>query len=83
MHAIRYGMRAVMSLDEEDGNIIEVFLQKRYGYAVEDTDITDILTKRLQYYLTYKGKSSASQALILQIELRCVPLSLTVKHHAH
>jgi hypothetical protein len=73
MHAkrveTRYGMRVVMALGEEDGNIVEVFLPKRYGYAMEDADVTDIITKRLQYYLTYKGNSSASQALILQIEL--------------
>jgi hypothetical protein len=45
-----------MALGEDDGNIIEVFLPNRYGDAVEDTDITDINTKRMQYYLTYKGK---------------------------
>jgi hypothetical protein len=28
----------------------------------------------LQYYITYKGKSSVSNALILQIDLWCVAL---------
>jgi hypothetical protein len=65
----RYGMRVLMALSEEGGNTIEVFPPKRYGDAIEDTDMDDIKTKRLQYHLTYKGKSSASQALNVQIDL--------------
>jgi hypothetical protein len=62
-------MRVVVTLSEEFGNTVEVFLPKRYGDALEDTDMDDINTKQVQYYLTYKGKCSASSALILQIEL--------------
>jgi hypothetical protein len=58
-----------MTLLEEDNNVFCVFLLKRYGDAMEDTDITDINTRCLHYYLTHKGNSSDSQALIVDIEL--------------
>jgi hypothetical protein len=51
MHAkrveTRHGMRVVMTLLEEDDNVISLFLPKRYGDSTEDTDITDINTRRL------------------------------------
>jgi hypothetical protein len=65
----QHGLRVLMTLLEEDGDVISVFLPKRYGDAILDSDIADINTKLLQYYLTYKGKSSVSQAVIVEIEL--------------
>jgi hypothetical protein len=65
----KYGMRVVVVLSEEGGNIIEEFLTKRYGDDIDDSDMADIKSKRLQYYLFYKGKRLASSALILQMEL--------------
>jgi hypothetical protein len=65
----RHGTRVVLTLLEEDDRVISVFLPKRYGYAMEDSDIHDINTLRLQYYLIYRGKSSVSSALLVNIEL--------------
>jgi hypothetical protein len=58
-----------MTLVEEDGNVIRVFLPKGYGDGMEDSDIHDINTRRLHYYITYRGKGSVFQALIVDIEL--------------
>jgi hypothetical protein len=64
----RHGTRVVLTLLEED-RFISVFLPKRYGDAMEDSDIHDINTRRLQYYLIYRDKSSVSSALLVDIEL--------------
>jgi hypothetical protein len=61
--------RVVLTLIEEDDRVISVFLPKRYRDAMEDSDIHDINTRRLQYFLTYRGKSSVSPALLVDIEL--------------
>jgi hypothetical protein len=65
----RHGTRVVLTLLEDDDRVVSVFLPKRYGDAMEDTDITDINTRRLQYHLVYRGKSSVSAALLVDIEL--------------
>jgi hypothetical protein len=62
-------MRVAAAFLEESGNIVEVFLPKRYGDVFEDKDMAHISAEPQKYHLTYKGKSSASQALILQIEV--------------
>jgi hypothetical protein len=59
----RHGTRVVLILLEEDDRVISVFLPKRYGDAMEDSDMQDINTRRLLYYLNYRGKSSLSSAL--------------------
>jgi hypothetical protein len=64
----RHGTRVLLTLLEED-RLISVFLPKRYGDAMEDSDINDINTRRLQYYLIYRGKISISSALLVDIEL--------------
>jgi hypothetical protein len=65
----RHGMRVVLTLIEEDDRVISFFLPKRYGDAMEDSDLNDINTRLLQYYLTYRGKSSVSSALLVDTEL--------------
>jgi hypothetical protein len=65
----RHVTRVVLTLLEEDDRVVSVFLPKRYGDAMEDSDIDDINTRRLQYYLIYRGKSSVSSALYVDIEL--------------
>jgi hypothetical protein len=65
----RHGTRVVLTLLEKDDRFINVFLLKRYGDAMEDADITDINTGSLQYHLIYRGKSSFSAALLVDIEL--------------
>jgi hypothetical protein len=65
----RHGTRVVLTLLEEDDRIIRMFLPKCYGKAMEDSDTQDINTRRLQYYLIYRGKSSVTSALLVDIEL--------------
>jgi hypothetical protein len=64
----RHGTRVVLTLLEEDDRVIFVFLPKRYGDAMEDSDINDINSRRLHYYLIYRSKSSVSSALLVDIE---------------
>jgi hypothetical protein len=64
----RHGTRVELTLFEEDDRVISVFLPKRYGDAMEDNDIHDINTRRLQFYLIYRGNSSVSSALLVNIE---------------
>jgi hypothetical protein len=67
----KYGMRIVLALNEVDrGNIVEVFLPKRYSEIIEDADLDSINTKQLQYNLTYRGPSPSSKAIILQLGLQ-------------
>jgi hypothetical protein len=63
------GMRVVLTLLEEDNRVISVFLPKRYGNAMENSDIQDINTRRVHYYLIYNGKSTVLSALLVDIEL--------------
>jgi hypothetical protein len=56
-------------IEDGDDRVISVFLPKRYGDAMDDSDTHDINTRRLQYYLTYSGKSSVSSALLVDTEL--------------
>jgi hypothetical protein len=66
----RHVSRVVLTLIEDNDEwVISVFLPKRYGDAMEDSDLNDINTRRLQYYLTYSGQSSVSRALLVDIEL--------------
>jgi hypothetical protein len=58
-----------LTLIEEDDRVLSVFLPKRYGDATEESDLPDINTRRLQYYLIYRGKCSVSSALCVDIEL--------------
>jgi hypothetical protein len=64
----RHGTRVVLTLLEEDDSVVSVFLPKRYGDAMEDSDVHDINTRRLQYYLIYRCKSSVSSVLCVDIE---------------
>jgi hypothetical protein len=56
-------------LQEEDGNIVNVFLSRIYGDSFVEEDLLAINTRQMQYFLVYKGKSSLSNALILQLVL--------------
>jgi hypothetical protein len=47
----RHGTRVVLTLLLNEDRVISVFLPKPYGDAMEDSDIHDINTRRLQYYL--------------------------------
>jgi hypothetical protein len=63
-----------VTLHEEDGNIVKLFLPRCYGDTFEDADLADINTRQLQYYLIYKGKISVSNTLILDGSVMCTAL---------
>jgi hypothetical protein len=50
-----------MAFSEEAGNTVEVFLPKRYGDVIDETDMIHINNRHQQYYLVYKGTSSSSK----------------------
>jgi hypothetical protein len=65
----KYSMRVVMALDEVDRGDVEVLLPKRYSDPIEDSDMEAINTNQTQYYLTYRGTSPSSKAIILQLDV--------------
>jgi hypothetical protein len=66
----KYGMRIVAALSEgHHANVVEVFLPKHYGDIIEDSDVEALNTKQTQYYLTYRGTSPSSKAIILQFDM--------------
>jgi hypothetical protein len=65
----KYGMCVVAALSEgEHANVVEVFLPKLYGDRKEESDVEAINSKQTQYYLTYRGRSPSSKAIILQLD---------------
>jgi hypothetical protein len=63
----KFGPRVRAALQEENGDIVSVFLPHRYVISFEQADMVVINTRQMQYDLVYKGKSSVSKALILQL----------------
>jgi hypothetical protein len=57
-----------LAIREQGDNIVTLFLPERYTEVFTDKDVTVINELTIQYHLVYKGKSSASNAVILQIE---------------
>ena len=64
----KYGPAVGLAV-REDANIVKVFLPRRYGDAFTDEDVSAIIERSVQYYLSYKGKSLASNAAILQTDV--------------
>jgi hypothetical protein len=58
----------VLTVLDEDDRVFGVFLPKRHGDEMEDSDLHDMNSRRLQYYLTYRGQRSVSRALLVDIE---------------
>ena len=65
----KYGSAVCLAVREEDANIVKVFLPRRYGDAFTDQDVSAINERSVQYYLSYKGKSLASKAAILHMDV--------------
>jgi hypothetical protein len=59
----------MMEVNEVDRGNVEVFLPKRYSDLIEDSDMEAINTNQTQYYLTYRGTSPSSKAIILQLDV--------------
>ena len=65
----RYGDAVRLTLrEEEDDNIVRVFLPRHYGSAITE-DVAAINTRRQSYFLTYKGNSAATGRPVLQMDV--------------
>ena len=65
----KYRPAVCLAVKEEDGKVVKVFLPRRYGDAFMDEDVSAINERWVQYYLSYKGKSLATNSPILQIDV--------------
>ena len=66
----KYEMSVRLTLREEtEDNVIRVFLPRHYGATITDEDMAAINSRRIQYYLSYKGKSATSNRPMLQIDV--------------
>ena len=66
----KYGDAVLLTLrEEEDDNIVRVFLPRHYGSAISEDDVVAINTQRHKYFLTYKGNSTATGCPVLQLDV--------------
>ena len=66
----KYGMSMRLTLREEgEDNVTRVFLPRHYCATITDEDMAAINSQRIQYYLSYKGKSVTSNRPMLQIDV--------------
>ena len=66
----KYGDAVRLTLrEEEDDNIVRVFLPRHYGSAISEEDVAAINTQRQKYFLTYKGNSAATGRPVLQMDV--------------
>ena len=65
-----YGDAVRLTLPEEDDdNILRVFLPRHYGSAMSEDDMGAINGQRIKYYLTYKGNSASTGRCMLQMNV--------------
>ena len=55
--------------EEDDDNIVRVFLQRHYGSTISEEDMAAINNQRLKYFLTYKGNSASTGPPMLQMDI--------------
>ena len=55
--------------EEAEDNVIRVFLPRHYGATISDEDMAALNNHRIQYYLSYKGKSATTNRTMLQIDM--------------
>ncbi len=66
----KYGDAVRLTLREEDNNnIVRVFLPRHYGSAFSEDDVAAINNQRHKYYLTYKGNSASTGRPVLQMDV--------------
>ena len=63
----KYGDTVRLTLrEEDDDNIVRVFLTRHYCSAISEGDVAAIKNQRIKYYLAYKGKSPSTVRPMLQ-----------------
>ena len=66
----KYGMAVRVTLREEaDDNVFMVFLPRHYADTITDGDMAAIKDRKIQYYLTHKGKSTTTNRPMLQMDV--------------
>ena len=66
----KYGMAVRVSLREEaNDNVFTVFLSRHYADTNTDGDMAAINDRKIQYYLTYRGKSATTNHLMSQMDV--------------
>ena len=78
IHCDRIGTKYCDSLcltirEEAEDNIVRVFLPRYYGSAISEEDMAAINSRRIMYYLTYKGKSASSDRPMLLMDVSYMP----------
>ena len=73
IHCDRIGTKYVDAVrltirEEAEDIILRVFLPRHYGSAISE-DMAAINSRRIMYYLTYKGKSASSYRCMLQMDV--------------
>ena len=65
-----YGDAVRLTLrEEDDDNIVRVFLPRHYGSAMSEEDMAAINGKRISYFLTYNGTSASTNRPMLQMDV--------------
>jgi hypothetical protein len=65
-----YGQSIVLTLrDDEEATAAKVFLPGRYYSIFSDTDIDDINSQKIRYYLVYKGQNEKAKAFDIVIKM--------------
>ena len=65
----KYGPSVRLTLREDvEDNVIRVFLPRHYGATFRE-DTATINDRKIQYYLTYKGKSATFNRPMLQMDV--------------
>ena len=66
----KYGDAVRLTLrEEDDDNIVRVFLPRHYGSAISEDDVAAINNQRTKYYLTYKGNSASTSRPMLDMDV--------------
>ena len=55
--------------EEDDDNIVRMFLPRHYCSAMSEDDMAAINCRRITYFLTYKGTSASTDRSMLQLEI--------------
>ena len=64
----KYGLAVVLTLQDPDEGVVQVFLPQRHSDVITDTDLTTINTKTVALSLVYKGLCDSSKSYLLAIE---------------
>ena len=66
----KYGDVVRLTLrEEDDGNIVRVFLPGHYSSAMSEDDMAAINGRRITYVLAYKGTSASTNRSMLQMDV--------------